>query len=70
MGDDIPNDGERQHLALARFFAVKGTGSRFARPVSKKKNCGRTETDTSSGKSREVAEVAVDATSAVDAKEL
>ena len=56
MDDHITNDGEHQKLALAVFFNVKGTGSRFARPVSKKKKCGRTETEPSSGKSMEVAE--------------
>ena len=66
MGDDIPNDGEQQQLALARFFTVKGTGSRFAWPVSEKKKRGRTETETSSVKLMEVAEAAVHASAAGD----
>ena len=44
LGDDIPNDGQQKQLTLARFFTVKGTGSSFARPLSKKKKRGRTET--------------------------
>ena len=67
LGDDIPNDGKQQQLALAVFFTVNETGSRFSQLVSKKKKRGRTETETSSGKSVEVAEVAVDAAAAVDA---
>ena len=70
MDDDIPNDIKQQQLVLASFFTVKGTGSRFDRPVSKNKKRGRTETETSSGKTMEVAEVAVDTASAGDATEL
>ena len=70
MGDNIPNDGKQQQLVLDRFFNVKGTGSRFDWPVSKNKKCGSTETEISSGKSMEVAEVAVDTAAAVDVTEL
>ena len=51
MDDDIQNDSKQEQLALAIFFTLKGTGSRFAWPVSKKKKRGRTETETSSGNS-------------------
>ena len=67
---NIPNDSEQQQLALAIYFSVKGTGSRFACPISKTKKRGRKETETSSGKSLEVAEVAVDAAAVGDATEL
>ena len=70
LGDNIPNDSKHQQISLASFFTLKGVGSRFSRPVSKKKKRGRIETETSSGKSMEVAEVAVDASAAVDATEL
>ena len=33
LSDDIPNNSEQQHLILASFFTVKGTGSRFAQKV-------------------------------------
>ena len=70
LTDNIPNEGEQQQLELSRFFIVKGTVSKFARPVSKKKKRGSTETETSSGKPMEVAEVAVDAAAAGDTTEL
>ena len=70
LGDNIPNDGEQQQLTLAIFFTVKGTGSGFSWPVSKKKKLWKTETETSSTKSMEVVEVAVDAAVARDTTEL
>ena len=70
LGDDIPNDGKQQQLALASFFTMKETVSRFSRPVSKNKKRGRTETEKSIGKSMEVAEVEVDVEAAGDATEL
>ena len=42
LGNNIPNDSKQQQLVLAIFFNVKVTGSRFSRPVSKKKKCWRT----------------------------
>ena len=51
LDDDIPNDGKHQQLALASFFTVKVTGSRFDRPVSKNKKRERTETEKISKKS-------------------
>ena len=49
MGDNIPNYGEHQQLTLASFFTVKGTGSRFSQPVSKKNKRGRIETEVNGG---------------------
>ena len=70
LGDNIPNDGKQQQFSSASFFTVKGTGSTFARKVSKKKKYGRTDTEISIRKSMEVAEVAVDAAEVGDETEL
>ena len=70
LGENIPNDGEQEQLVLASFFTVKGTVSGFARPLSKKEKHGRKNTETSSGKSMEVAEVALYAAMAGYATEL
>ena len=42
LGDNIPDYGKQQQLAIAIFFNVKETGSRFAWPVSKDKKRGMT----------------------------
>ena len=40
LGDDITNDSKQKQLILARYFTLKGTGSRFSRPVSKRRSVG------------------------------